>query len=78
MGDIDKILSMIRKLTVAELLQLVKRLEAEPRWPGAAGASVGAKPKPGPPGLSTSVKNVIGTDLEGNPLIKRRPGQSVE
>ena len=71
MVNIDKILSMIRKLTVPELLELVKRLEAEPRWPGKSGAPVGAKPKPRPPSLSTGAQEVVGTDLEGNPLIKR-------
>lgn len=71
MGDIDRILIMIGKLTVAELLELVKRLEADPRWPGTTSASVGAKPKPTPPSLSTSAQEVIGTDLGGNPLVKR-------
>lgn len=53
---VEQVLSMIRRLTVAELVELVRKLNADPRWPGAEGAPVGAKPKSGPPTLSASAE----------------------
>lgn len=49
---VEQVLSMIRRLTATELVELARKLNADPNWPGAEGAPVGAKPKSGPPTLS--------------------------
>lgn len=43
---VEQVLAMIKRLTVSELVELTKRLDADPNWPGKEGAPVGAKPKP--------------------------------
>lgn len=53
---------MIKKLTVAELVELANKLRADPRWPGVEGALVGAKPKTGPPYLSAGAEAPVPKD----------------
>lgn len=53
---VEKVLEMIKRLTASELVELTKRLNADPNWPGKEGAPVGAKPKPGPPALSAKAE----------------------
>lgn len=55
-SKIEQVLEMIKKLTASELIELTKRLEADPNWPGKEGAPVGAKPKTGPPALSAKAE----------------------
>jgi len=53
---VERVLSMIKNLTASELVELSKRLQADPNWPGTEGAPVGAKPKTGPPALSAKAE----------------------
>jgi len=53
---VEKVLSMIKRLTASELVELSKRLQANPDWPGTEGAPVGAKPKTDPPALSANAE----------------------
>ncbi|MBA7714394.1 hypothetical protein ES703_123416 [subsurface metagenome] len=53
---VEQVLSMIRRLTASEVVELAKRLNADPNWPGTEGAPVGAKPKTGPPALSAKAE----------------------
>jgi len=41
---------------LSELVELAKKLEADPRWPGKSGTPVGAKPKARPPTLSAAAE----------------------
>lgn len=50
--NVEKVLAMIKRLTGSEVVELAKRLDADPGWPRKEGAPVGAKPKSGPPTLS--------------------------
>ncbi len=59
MGNIDRVLAMIKRLTVPELIELKKKLDAFPNWPGKEAAPVGAKPKSGPPKLSAAAEAEI-------------------
>lgn len=47
---------MIKRLTASEVVELAKKLNADPNWPGTEGAPVGAKPKTGPPALSAKAE----------------------
>ena len=53
---VERVLSMIKRLTASELGELSKRLQANPDWPGPEKAPVGVKPKTGPPALSASAE----------------------
>lgn len=53
---VEQVLSMIKRLTASEVVELAKKLNADPNWPGTEGAPVGAKPKTGPPALSAEAK----------------------
>ncbi len=59
MGNIDRVLAMIKRLTVPELIELKKKLDAFPDWPGKEAAPVGAKPKSGPPTISAAAEAKI-------------------
>lgn len=56
---VERVLEMVKRLTASELVELSKKLEAYPNWPGKAGAPVGAKPKSGPPSMSAAAEREI-------------------
>ena len=57
-NNVSRIMAMIKKLKVQELVELSKKLQADPNWPKPEGAPVGAKPKPNLPTLTGKAEEV--------------------
>ena len=66
MVDINRLVKMIKRLSVADLIELNKKLK-DMGIPPLEGSGIPVKPKPSPP----SLPDAIGVDLEGNPVVKR-------